>query len=237
MMRSIAFFCLMMLSATVMAASEGPIYHMEVDLEDKASLQNGARLFVNYCMGCHSAQYMRYNRIGKDLGIPEDVLEKNLMFGVDKVGSTMETAMPAKKAEQWFGVVPPDLTLTARARGADWLYSYLLTFYKDPDSSTGFNNRQFKGVAMPHVLWQLQGIKRPVYDDHGHVVSLESATTGEMSEQAYRSAVRDLVNFMVYIAEPAKLQRYTLGFWVIAYLLVLLVVVYMLKKNFWRDIH
>lgn len=237
MMRSIAFFCLMVLSSAAMAASDAPIYHVDVDLGDKESLQNGARLFVNYCMGCHSAKYMRYNRLGKDLGVPEDVLEANLMFGVDKPGSTMETVMPAKQAEKWFGVVPPDLTLVSRSRGADWLYSYLLTFYKDPESSTGFNNRQFKGVAMPHVLAELQGVKRPVYDDEGHIVELENVTPGTMSDKEYHSAMRDLVNFMVYLGEPAKLQRYTLGFWVIVYLLVLLGIVYLLKKEYWRDVH
>lgn len=237
MMRSIVFFCLLMLAGVVMAASDGPIYHIEVDLDDKASLQNGARLFVNYCMGCHSAKHMRYNRMATDLGIPEDVLEQNLMFGVDKPGSTMQTAMPAGQAEEWFGVVPPDLTLTARSRGADWLYSYLLTFYRDPGNTTGFNNRQFKGVAMPHVLWELQGIKRPVYDEHDHITELETAVKGSMSDEEYRNAIYDLVNFMVYLAEPAKLQRYTIGFWVIFYLLILLGVVYLLKKEFWRDVH
>jgi len=237
MIRSILFFCLLTLAGTAAAAGDGPLYHMEVDLDDKSSLQNGARLFVNYCMGCHSAQYMRYNRLGRDLGIPESVLEKNLMLGTDKPGSTMEIAMPAGKAEEWFGVTPPDLTLTARARGADWLYSYLLTFYRDPDSVTGFNNLQFEGVAMPHVLWDLQGIKRPVYDEHGHITDLETAVKGSMDDAEYRNAVRDLVNFMVYIAEPVKLQRFTLGTWVIIYLLILLVVVYLLKKEFWRDIH
>lgn len=237
MMRSIVFFCLLTLAGIVMAASDGPIYHVEVDLDDKASLQNGARLFVNYCMGCHSAKHMRYNRMATDLGIPEDVLEQNLMFGVDKPGSTMQIAMPDGQAEEWFGVVPPDLTLTARARGADWLYSYLLTFYRDPGSTTGFNNRQFKGVAMPHVLWELQGIKRPVYGEHDHITELETAVKGSMSDEEYRNAIYDLVNFMVYLAEPAKLQRYTIGFWVIFYLLILLGVVYLLKKEFWRDVH
>jgi len=237
MIRSILLFCLLAVSGAVAAASSDPIYDIEVDLDDEASLQNGARLFVNYCMSCHSAKHMRYNRLGKDLGIPESVLEKNLMFGTDKVGSTMDNAMPAEEAEQWFGVAPPDLTLIARSRGPDWLYSYLTTFYRDPESSTGFNNWQFKGVAMPHVLWQLQGIKRPVYDDHGHIKELETAVRGSMTDEEFHSAMHDLVSFMVYLAEPAKMQRYTIGAWVMFYLVILLVVVYLLKKEFWRDIH
>ncbi len=237
MMRLSLFVCMLTLNAVATAASDGPIYDIKVDLNDQSSLQNGARLFVNYCMGCHSAKYMRYNRLGKDLGIPESVLEKNLMFGTDKVGSTMDNAMPAKEAEDWFGVEPLDLTLVTRSRGADWLYSYLLTFYRDPDSATGFNNRQFKDVAMPHVLWELQGIKQPVYDEQGHITELETVVEGSMSDEEYRNAVYDLVNFMVYMGEPAKMQRYTIGFWVIFYLLILLGLVYSLKKEFWRDVH
>lgn len=237
MMRLSLFVCLLTLNAVATAASDGPIYDIKVDLNNQSSLQNGARLFVNYCMGCHSAKYMRYNRLGKDLGIPESVLEKNLMFGTDKVGSTMDNAMPAKEAEDWFGVEPLDLTLVTRSRGADWLYSYLLTFYRDPDSATGFNNRQFKDVAMPHVLWELQGIKQPVYDEQGHITELETVVEGSMSDEEYRNAVYDLVNFMAYMGEPAKMQRYTIGFWVIFYLLILLGLVYSLKKEFWRDVH
>ncbi len=238
MMRSITAFGLLLLSVIASAASDDPLYHVDVDLGDQPSLQRGARLFVNYCMGCHSAKYMRYNRMAEDLAIPESIVEENLMFGVDKIGDTMQSAMPLDLAEQWFGVMPPDLTLAARSRGADWLYSYLLTFYRDPQSSTGFNNLQFKGVAMPHVLWELQGIKGLASEaGDGHGAELETVTAGKLSDKEYRSAMRDLVNFMVYISEPARLQRYTIGFWVIFYLLILLGVVYTLKKEFWRDVH
>ncbi len=239
MLRSISAVGLLLLAGIASAASDGPIYHVDVDMDDKASLQRGARLFVNYCMGCHSAKFMRYNRMAEDLGIPESVLKDNLMFGTDKVGETMQTAMPAEQAEEWFGVTPPDLTLTARSRGADWIYSYLMTFYRDPDSSTGFNNLQFPDVSMPHVLAELQGIKAPVYEDGDdkHITGLETVVEGSMSDDEYARAMRDLVNFMVYISEPAQLQRYQIGFWVIFYLLILLAVVYALKRNFWRDIH
>lgn len=227
---------LLVLSGMAVAATDKPLYDMQVDLGDESSLQRGARLFVNYCMGCHSAKFMRYNRLGKDLGISEDVLQANLMFETDKPGDTMQTAMPAEQAEQWFGVAPPDLTLSARARGADWLYSYLLTFYKDSDTTTGFNNLQFRGAAMPHVLWELQGIKRAVKQDDGST-KLETVKEGRMTDAEYRGAMRDLVNFMVYISEPAQMERYRIGFWVIFYLLILLVVVYMLKREFWRDVY
>lgn len=241
MTRSILALGLLLFAGFANATSDGPIYDVEVDLSDKSSLQRGAQLFVNYCMGCHSAKYMRYNRMARDLNIPLSVLKENLMFGVEKVGSTMQTAMPADLAEQWFGVMPPDLTLKARSRGADWLYSYLLTFYRDPDSNTGFNNLQFDSVAMPHVLADLQGIKVPVYgtNDSGHryISELKTVVKGSMTDGEYAAAMRDLVNFMVYISEPAQLVRYQVGFWVIFYLLILLVVVYNLKKEYWRDVH
>ena len=132
-------------------------YHIEVDTADVKSLQRGARIFVNYCTGCHSAAYMRYNRIGADLGISEEVLKSNFMFGTDKTGNTMDSAMKGPDAIRFFGVAPPDLSVIARSRGADWLYEYFLTFYRDPARPTGVNNLKFKDVAMPHVLWELQG--------------------------------------------------------------------------------
>lgn len=221
------------------AVTDEPIYDMNVEVSDKHSLQRGARLFVNYCMGCHSAKYMRYSRMATDLGIPENILQKNLMVGTDKPGDTMETAMSAKQAGEWFNAIPPDLTLIARSRGADWLYSYLLTFYRDPESPTGFNNLQFKDVSMPHVLWELQGIKRPVSREgsNGRATELETVVPGKMSDQEYQRAMQDLVNFMVYLSEPVRLQRYTMGFWAIFYLLIFLCIVYLLKKEYWRDVH
>lgn len=226
-------------------AKAGQMLHYEADLSDQKSLQRGARLFVNYCLSCHSAAFMRYNRLGRDLGIPEDVLKTNLMFGTDKTGETMTVAMKPQEAERWFGVAPPDLSVTARARGASWLYTYFMTFYRDPARPTGVNNLAFKDVAMPHVLWELQGWQRPVYGEETapggaamHAIThLELESPGLLGEEGYRRAVADLVNFLVYLGEPIKLKRHAIGAWVMVYLLVLLVVVYFLKREFWKDVH
>lgn len=234
----------------VSVAAGGGVHlkHMPVNLDNKASLQRGARTFVNYCMGCHSASYMRYNRIGKDLGISDDVLQSNFMFNPDdKVGSTMDIAMRKDDAtEVYFGVNPPDLSVIARSRGADWLYTYFLTFYQDDSRPFGVNNLVFKDVGMPHVLWELQGLQTPVYEvitaDDGSqkkvITELERVSEGSQSPEEYDQTVRDLVNFLVYLGEPAQLQRKKVGFWVLFYLiLILLPVSYLLKKEYWRDIH
>lgn len=247
MMRLMQILCGFMLVAPLWAAGNGPgLMHASVDLSDQASLQRGARVFVNYCLSCHSAAYMRYNRLGEDLDISEDVLKENLMFGTDKTGNTMTIAMSKADAEQYFGAAPPDLSVIARARGADWLYTYFMTFYRDPSRPLGVNNLIFKDVAMPHVLWELQGWQRPVYKEqtgaHSKIVNkkidhLEYETTGMLSDKEYKKTVQDLVNFMVYLGEPIKLKRHMIGTWVMVYLLILLVIVYFLKKEYWRDIH
>ena len=235
----------------VMALAAGggvPLQHMEVDLGDKASLQRGATTFVNYCMGCHSAAYMRYNRIGRDLGISEQVLKTNFIFNPDdKVGDTMTIAMRKTDAELvYFGVNPPDLSVIARSRGADWLYTYFLSFYKDDSRPFGVNNLVFKDVGMPHVLWELQGLQSPVYEtvttadgtEKKIITELEPLTEGLQSPEEYDQTVRDLVNFMVYLGEPAQLQRKKVGFWVLLYLVIILLpLTYLLKKEYWRDIH
>lgn len=242
-LRGILSLVLVMLCAAPALAAGGALMHYDADLDDRASLQRGARLFVNYCLSCHSAAYMRFNRLGRDLGIPEEVLLENLMFGTDKPGDTMTVAMQPQDAERWFGVAAPDLSVTARARGDDWLYSYFMTFYRDPKRPTGANNLQFRDVAMPHVLWELQGWQRLVPGEGGEdggthgVGQLELTTPGTLTPKEYERAVRDLVNFLVYLGEPVKLQRATIGGWVILYLLVLLVVVYLLKREYWRDVH
>jgi len=250
-MRARALRCLagaMLCQLAVLAHAAGggmELQPAEVDLEDTASLQRGAKLFVNYCVSCHSASYMRYKRIGTDLDIPDDMVEENLMFTTDKIGETMNVAMRPEDAEDWFGVAPPDLSVIARSRGPDWLNTFLLTFYEDRERPTGVNNLAFPQTAMPHVLWELQGIQRPVVesasDGHGgqdeEIVGFETAVPGELSEKEYRQAVGDLVNFLVYLAEPAKLVRYRVGFWVILFLLGFLVLAYVLKKEYWRDVH
>jgi ubiquinol-cytochrome c reductase cytochrome c1 subunit len=221
------------------------------DINDRASLQEGAKLFVNYCMGCHSAQYVRFERVGKDLGIPEDELKENLMFTAEKVGETMTIALKKADALNWFGVVPPDLSVIARARGTDWLYTYLLSFYLDPSRPLGVNNLVLKDVNMPHALWDLQGWQKLVHetetDAEGHtheVTKLELVDKDQMSEaeyqektEEYRNKVRNLVNFLEYIGEPAKLQRQDLGWKVIVFLIIFAIFAYLLKHEYWRDVH
>ena len=246
-MRRLLTFIICFLAFTLAnAAEEGVYFHAHVDLSNKASLQRGARIFVNYCQGCHSAAFMRYSRLGKDLGISEDVLKKNLMFGTDKTGDTMTSSLSKAEGVQFFNVAPPDLSVIARARGADWLYSYFMTFYRDDSRPTGVNNMTFKDVAMPDVLWKLQGWQRPVLKegvDPGKKIEtedidhLELETPGTLTQKEYADTVNDLVNFLVYMGEPAKLKRYTVGGWVMVYLLVLLCVVYLVKKEYWRDVH
>ena len=221
----------------------------DVDLSDRKSLQRGARTFVNYCLSCHSASFMRYNRLGRDLHISEDVLKENFMFGTDKTGDTMTVTLNRREAEKYFGVAPPDLSVTARSRGADWLYTYLMTFYRDPSRPNGVNNLAFEDTAMPHVLWQLQGWQEPVYKEVVHKdnrvtrvidrleVMYEPVDKPEpYQDETYEETVMDLVNFMVYLGEPIKLKRKKIGAWTITYLLVLLVLVYLLKREYWRDV-
>lgn len=220
-------------SAHVIASADGiHLDKVEIDLSDKASLQRGAKTFVNYCLSCHQASYMRYNRMGKDLGMTDEQVKENLMFASDKIGDTMTVAMRAQDAKKWFGVVPPDLSVIARAKGTDYLYTYLRTFYLDPTKPMGTNNLAFKDVGMPHVLWEQQGYKER--NEHGH---LESASKGSLSTSDYNEVVTDLVNFLSYIAEPSKIQRLALGKWVLLYLIIFFLVAYPMKKAFWRDIH
>ena len=232
------------------ASEHEHMLHMDVDLSDQTSLQRGARTFVNYCLSCHSAAYMRFNRLGRDLGITEEVLKQNLMFGTDKIGDTMTVAMKPEEAKQFFGVAPPDLSVVARARGADWLYTYFLTFYRDPSRPSGVNNLAFKDVAMPHVLWELQGWQRAVYAEetgadgvavqkisHLELETPPAEKPGVYQDEDYEKTIRDLVNFLVYLGEPVKLKRYRIGAWVMLYLFVLLIIVYFLKKEYWKDVH
>lgn len=218
-----------------------------ISLDDRASLQRGARLFTNYCMGCHSAQYHRWMHVADDLDIPGKVVEDNLIWTTDaegkkdQIGAPMRIAMSDAYGEQVFGKMPPDLTLTARSRGPAWIYNYLRTFYIDESSPTGVDNALLPGAAMPHVLWPLQGWQRPVYDEEGgeggHIVDFELVQEGSMTPAEYDRALNDLVNFMVYLAEPARMDRTAIGGWVLLFLLVLLVFAYLLKKEYWKDVH
>jgi ubiquinol-cytochrome c reductase cytochrome c1 subunit len=236
---------LLVLVSPLALANEGEgLQHAEVSLSSKASLQRGARTFVNYCVSCHSAGYARYSRVAADLGIPDKVMAQQMMFTTDKVGNTMQVAMRKDDAEAWFGVSPPDLSVIARARGADWLTSFLTSFYLDPMRPTGVNNLVFKDTAMPHVLWELQGLKRAAVETRTEdgrevtrITGLETVSIGLQSEEEYAGTVRDLVNFLVYLGEPAKLKRYTVGFWSMLFLLGFWGVTYLLKKEYWRDVH
>jgi ubiquinol-cytochrome c reductase cytochrome c1 subunit len=201
------------------------------DPNDLASLQTGAKLYVNYCLGCHGAQYMRYNRL-TELGLTEEQVKDNLLFTADKVGEPMKIPLEPKAAKQWFGVAPPDLSVVARSRGTDWLYTYLRTFYRDPKTVTGWNNAVFENVAMPHALWTLQGERG--FDREKRAFT--EISKGRLSQVEYDTAVRDLVNFLAYVGEPAAGQRKAIGIVVLFVLGVLFIFAYLLKKEYWKDV-
>jgi ubiquinol-cytochrome c reductase cytochrome c1 subunit len=219
------------------------------NLNDLPSLQNGAKLFVNYCLSCHSAAFMRYNRL-RDLGLTEQQIKDNLLFATDKVGDTMKSAIDPKEAKAWFGTNPPDLTLVARSRsghggsGADYLYTYLRTYYRDPTKATGWNNLVFPNVAMPNVLWELQGEREPQYDmreEHGHEVKVfrgwKQMSPGAMTPVQYDQAVGDLVGYMQWMAEPEQNSRVRVGVWVLLFLGVFTFFAWRMNAAFWKDVH
>ncbi len=216
----------------------------EIDPDNIASLQRGARNFMNYCSGCHSAKYVRYNTIGKSLGLSEEQLIDNLMFNAEKTFETIQTAMPADDAARWYGTAPPDLSLMARSRGADYVYNFLRGFYVSEDSPTGVNNLVLAGTSMPHVLWELQGYQAANFDHHqnedGSVTTtfkgFEKLTAGSLDADEYDRFVRDTVNFLAYIAEPIRSDRRKLGVWVMMYLIFFFVIAVMLKKQIWKDV-
>ncbi len=247
MKKMILTFVIAFLPALAMASGGGhlPLYKADVDVSNKQSLQRGAKLFVNYCLSCHSAQHQRYNRMARDLGLTDQQVIDNLMFASEKIGEQMTIAMDPKEAKAWFGAPPPDLTLVARSRGEDWLYTYLLTFYLDDSRPFGVNNWRFPNVGMPHVLWELQGWQKPVYktvtDADGHekqeIEKLELVSEGKLTPAEYEQAARDLVAFLSYMGEPVQLERKRIGVWVLLFLAVLFVFAYLLKKEYWKDVH
>ncbi len=215
---------------------------------DLGALQNGAKLFANYCLNCHSAAFMRINRL-KDIGLTEQQIKDNLMFTSDKIGDTMKAAIDPKQAKEWFGANPPDLTVIARAKaghagtGADYLYTYLRTFYRDDTRPTGWNNMVFPNVGMPHVLWELQGERKPVFDEieeHGQVVHVfkgwEQVKPGLMTAQQYDDAMADLVSYMQWMAEPAQNTRVRIGVWVLLFLSVFTLIAWRLNAAYWKDV-
>lgn len=210
---------LLIMCMPVLAQAAGPAVELTkapINMGDKVSLQRGAQIFINNCLGCHSAQYMRYERMAEDLEIPMEILEKNLLFTSARAGDTMETAMPVDLALKWFGTVPPDLTLQARVRGADWIYSYLISFYLDEKRPWGVNNKVFPDVGMPHVL---------------------SGMEEQLGEKAFKEAMADLTNYMVYMAEPVRAQRERMGVYVLLFLAIFFIPVYFLNREYWKDVH
>lgn len=202
-----------------------------IDASDHASLQRGAKAFINNCLNCHSANYMRYNRL-QDIGLTAKQIKDNLLFAGEKVGDTMTVAMNPKDAKKWFGVVPPDLSVEVRARGADWVYAYMRGFYRDETTPTGWNNIVFDKVAMPHVLYELQGEQILNHETH----KLELVKPGKLSPSEYNAYIGDLINYMAFMAEPGKQQRQQLGWWVLLFLCVMLVLARKLKAEYWKDI-
>lgn len=226
------FFIFILFPAMGFAASAG--YRLDRsphDLRDLVSLQSGARTYVNYCLGCHGVQFMRYRGLTQ-LGLTEAQIKDHLMFSADKVGDAMKVAMDPKEGKAWFGVTPPDLSVVARSRGADWLYTYLRTFYRDPKTATGWNNAVYPNVAMPHALWTLQGERG--WDQKEH--KLTEISKGAQAPADYDATVRDLVNFLVYVGEPAAADRKAIGIVVLFVLGVLFIFAYLLKQEFWKDV-
>lgn len=238
------------LSAAAFANEHALPFSFKPDTTNLPSVQRGARDYMAYCSGCHSMKHLRYSRIAQDLGIPEDLVKKNLMFTTDKIGDHIMSSMPAEQSAAWFGRTPPDLTLETRARGADWVYSYLNSFYIDESRPVGVNNLVLPGASMPHVLWELQGWQvkpeekkaegehaEAAHGEEHHGSGLELAQPGKLSPEEYKKFTADLTNFMVYAAEPGRNARVSLGPKVLLYLLVLTWLFYALKKEFWKDIH
>ncbi len=233
-------FLIAILFAPVLALASGGEVHLDKAPDranDMPALQRGAKVFVNYCLNCHSASYMRYNRL-KDIGLTDEQIKGNLMFAADKVGEPMRIAMQRADAKVWFGAAPPDLTVIARARasefgtGADWLYTYLRTFYRDENRPTGWNNVVFENVGMPHVLWELQG-DQVMGTDH----KLKLAKPGKLKPQEFDALVGDLVAYLKYMGEPMAEFRKQLGVIVLIFLAVVFVFAYALKREYWKDIH
>jgi ubiquinol-cytochrome c reductase cytochrome c1 subunit len=268
MKKLIAAFALALLPVVGFASEAGvELEKANIDLHNQAAIQRGAKYFTNYCMGCHSAKYVRYQLL-KNVGLSESQIKDNLIFDGSKVGDLMSIAMPEAYAAGSFGAPAPDLTLEARRRSADWIYTYLKSFYTDPSRPTGVNNIVFPNVGMPNILWELEGIKDPVfkYEVHegthsvgsydteaeaeaaakemgeGHRVvkivhGFERRTDGKLSDADFDQAVRDLTTYLTYIAEPMKLERQEMGVWVLLFLVVFTVLAYMMKKEWWKDVH
>jgi len=241
-MKRIAFAALAAIgfAGVAHAAEEGGMEPMNIRADDIASLQRGSRLFFNYCSGCHSLQFMRYSRIAEDLKLDDKEVQASLIFTGAKIGDKATNQMPPALAASWFGKAPPDLSLEARAKGSDWIYHYLKSFYLDPSRPVGWNNTVFPNVSMPNPLWELQGLQVAVKKGEGseaEIKKLEIKTPGRVSEAQYDEAVRDITAFLTYAGEPAALKRTSMGVWVLLYLAFFTFIAYLLKLEFWKDVH
>ncbi|WP_095506377.1 cytochrome c1 [Paraferrimonas sedimenticola] len=231
-MKKLLIAIVALLPSLVLAAGGAPVpFKANIDLNDTESLQRGAKAFMESCFGCHSTHYQRYERVAQDLDIPVDVMRNELITTGAKIGELMENSIDDEDSAKWFGAAPPDLTLAARVRGEDWVYSYLKSFYKDETRPFGTNNTVFPLVGMPHVLEAYQGI--PVLQEDGSIV----ATGGSMNAEEYDQLVKDITGFMVYSAEPMRLERERMGVWVLGFLVILFIFSYLLKKEYWKDVH
>lgn len=249
------FLVLMLASAGGARAAGGGIawdQFPEKKLTDLSALQNGAKLFANYCLNCHAAAFMRYTRL-RDIGLSDAQIKENLMFPTDKMGETMKVALSAKDAKAWFGGLPPDLTVITRSRsavgmgsGADYLYTYLRSYYRDDSKATGWNNLAYPGIGMPHVLWELQGQRAAVFKEevdphdpsqkHAVFAGFQQLSPGKLSPQAYDEAVADLVAYMAWMGEPVAQQRTRLGVWVLLFIAVFMVIAWRLNAAYWKDV-
>lgn len=244
MTRIILFFAGLLLAAPVFAAGGGAYEPAGTQVHNKGMLQRGAALYMNYCAGCHSLKYLRYSRLAADLGLSEDQVMDNLVFSDAKFGETITTGMSHEDGQAFFGKAPPDLSLVARSRGVDWVNAYLKSFYIDPTAAVGWNNTVYPNASMPNVLAELQGIQVAKHDEahdetagETHVASLELAQAGLMNPAQFESSVRDLVTFLQYAAEPAALKRTSLGVWVLLYLALFTFLAWLVKREFWKDVH
>jgi ubiquinol-cytochrome c reductase cytochrome c1 subunit len=232
----------LLLSFSALGAAGGAVQQAGTDIADRASLQRGAQLYMNYCSGCHSLKYMRYSRMAEDLGLSEDMVMENLNFTGAKFGEQIQVAMPGEKAAQWFGQAPPDLSVISRVRGPDWIYTYLKSFYLDESRPLGWNNTLFPNASMPNPLWAMQGVQRPVYgvEDEATgepmVERLELATPGSQSAQQFDQTARDITAFLEYVGEPAALKRQGLGVWVLLFLAFFTFLAWLLKTEYWKDV-
>jgi len=232
----------LLFSAATFAATEGALQQAGNDLSDQASLQRGAQAYMNYCSGCHSLKYLRYSRMASDLGLTEQQVMDNLNFTGAKFGEQIHVAMTKAQGEKWFGKMPPDLSLIARVRQSDWVYTYLKSFYLDESRPLGWNNKLFPNASMPNPLWELQGLQHAEFGEpdaagERHPERLVVTSPGKVTPQEYDQTVRDITNFLEYAGEPAALKRQSLGVWVVLFLVLLSFLAYLLKNEYWTDVH